>query len=148
MTQSKIDHPAIGKIIGEYRDPKKSIPERRKIYEELLGYVPPRIQARFEVTGAIDPAILDMQEDIRAHAMYPACFDVKTSQLMLFAILLMGSNEAAVVHAGAARRAGASYEELQAVINFVFLYRGLPAANGGAEILITVAENEAKAKKA
>ncbi len=141
MSNTEIDYGLVRDVIGEYLD-KKSIEERRTIYEELLGYVPHRIEARFAVTGALDPSILDMQEQIRAHAMYPKCFDIKTAQLMLFGILLMGSNEAAAVHAWAARRAGATFEELQAVVNLVFLYRGLPAANKGAEILISVAGQE------
>lgn len=145
MSTAPFDHQAIRAVVGEYRDPKHSIEERSKIYRELLGYVPPRIQSRFAVTGAIDPKILDMQEEIRTHAMYPNCFDVKTAQLILFAALLMDLSDAARIHATAARRAGASFEELQAVINLVFLFRGLPAANRGAEILVALAEAEHQA---
>jgi len=148
MNQAAFDHQAIRNVVGEYRDPNQTIEERGRIYEELLGYVPPRIQSRFAVTGAIDPQILDMQEGIRAHAMYPRCFDVKTSQLILFAALLMDLSDAARIHATAARRAGASFEELQAVINLVFLFRGLPAANRGAEILVALAEVEHATKTA
>ena len=54
---------------------------------------------------------------------------------MLFGMLLMDLSDAATLHAMAARRAGASWEELQAVINLCFLFRGLSAANRGAEIL-------------
>ena len=146
MSKAPFDHQAIRSVVGAYRDPKQTIEERSRIYQELLGYVPPRIQSRFAVTGAIDPEILDMQEEIRAHAMYPKCFDVKTSQLILFAALLMDLSDAARIHATAARRAGASFEELQAVINLVFLFRGLPAANRGAEILVGLAESEHQAK--
>lgn len=142
MKDRTIDTTAVRAVIGNYDDSRKSVAEREKVYRELLGFVPPRIQARIAVTGTIDPAILDMQEEVRVHAMYPSCFDDKTSQLMLFGILLMGSNEAAVVHAHAARRAGATFEELQAVVNLVFLYRGLPAANAGGEILLILAEGE------
>jgi alkylhydroperoxidase/carboxymuconolactone decarboxylase family protein YurZ len=74
--------------------------------------------------------------------MYPACFDVKTSQLMLFGILLALMGDAARLHAVAARRAGASWEELHAVIGFAYLFRGLPAANLGAEIVLGMAEGE------
>jgi len=77
--------------------------------------------------------------------MYPKCFDVKTSQLMLFGVLLMDLNDAAPLHAIAARRAGASWEELQAVISLCFLFRGLSAANRGAEILANLAKREADA---
>ena len=77
------------------------------IYRELIGFLPPRIEARINVTGALDPELLDMQERMRAHAMYPKCFDVKTAQLMLFGMLLMDMNDAAPLHGIAARRAGA-----------------------------------------
>jgi len=146
-SSTPFDHEAIRSVVGEYRDKKQSIAERGKIYQALLGYVPPRIQSRFAVTGAVDPKILDMQEEIRTYAMYPKCFDVKTAQLILFAALLMDLSDAARIHAQAARRAGASFEELQAVINLVFLFRGLPAANRGAEVLVGLAEQEHQAKQ-
>ena len=50
------------------------------------------------MTGALDPELLDLQEQMRARAMYPKCFDVKTSQLMLFGMLLMDMNDAAPLH--------------------------------------------------
>ena len=89
-----------------------------------------------------------MQERIREHAMYPKCFDVKTAQLMLFGMLLMDMSDAAILHGLAARRAGASWEEMQAVISLCFLFRGLPAANRGAELLANMAKREAESKKA
>ena len=72
---------------------------RAAIYQELIGFVPPRIEARLNVTGALDPQMLDLQERIRAHGMYPKCFDVKTAQLMLFGMLLMDLSDAAALHA-------------------------------------------------
>lgn len=144
------DEKAIERVIGAYADKKKPLKERQAFYEQLLGFVPPRIRARLAVTGAVDPDIIEMQEQLRAHAMYPKCFDVKTAQLMLFGMLLMDLSDAAQLHAIAARRAGASWEELQAVISLCFLFRGLSAANRGAEILANLAkrEHEAAADKA
>jgi alkylhydroperoxidase/carboxymuconolactone decarboxylase family protein YurZ len=136
------DEQAIRDVIGEYADKKQPLKERQAFYEELLGFVPPRIRARMAVTGALDPELLDMQEALRAHAMYPACFDTKTAQLMLFGMLLMDLSDAAQLHAIAARRAGASWEELQAVVSLCFLFRGLSAANRGAEILANLAKRE------
>ena len=49
-----------------------------------MGFVPPRIEARLNVTGALDPKMVDLQEQMREHGMYPKCFEVKTSQLILF----------------------------------------------------------------
>lgn len=111
----------------------------RSKYVELLGFVPPRIQARTDLLSRVDPELLDMQEKLRQHCMYPKCFDVKTTQLMLFGMLLMNLQDAARLHAIAAYRAGASFEELSAVVNLAYLFRGLSAANIGAEILQSIA---------
>jgi alkylhydroperoxidase/carboxymuconolactone decarboxylase family protein YurZ len=114
----------------------------RAPYEALIGFVPPRIMARTELGARLDPELLRLQEAARLRAMYPACFDVKTTQLMLFGILLALMGDAARLHAIAARRAGASWEELSAVVGLAYLFRGLPAANLGAEILHKLAEAE------
>jgi len=144
MIPPRIDLETVRQRIGAYSDPRQTAEERGRIYSELLGFVPPRIEARINVTGALDPQMLDLQEQMRAHAMYPDCFDVKTVQLMLFGMLLMDLNDAAMLHAIAARRAGASWEEMQAVVSLVFLFRGLSAANRGAELLANVAKRESE----
>jgi alkylhydroperoxidase/carboxymuconolactone decarboxylase family protein YurZ len=140
----RIDAKAVRERIGPYVDPNATLDQRTAIYQDLIGFVPPRIEARMAVTGALDPTLLDMQEKMREHAMYPTCFDVKTAQLMLFGMLLMDLSDAAQLHAIAARRAGATWEEMQAVISLCFLFRGLPAANRGAEILANLAKREAE----
>jgi 4-carboxymuconolactone decarboxylase len=138
----RINVAAVRKRIGEYADTKATAEQRGKIYEDLIGFVPPRIEARMTVTGALDPKMVDLQEQMREHAMYPRSFDVKTAQLMLFGMLMMDGSDAAVLHAMAARRAGASWLELQDVINLCFLFRGLSAANKGAELLANLAARE------
>jgi alkylhydroperoxidase/carboxymuconolactone decarboxylase family protein YurZ len=144
MLPPRIDRAVVRSRIGEYKD---KVPEEKRaaIYQDLLGFVPPRIEARLNVTGALDPKMIALQEEMREHGMYPSCFDVKTAQLMLFGMLLMDLNDAAPLHCIAARKAGATWEELQAVINLCFLFRGLSAANRGAEILANVAKREADA---
>lgn len=142
MLPPRIDQAAVRDAIGEYSDREQTLEQRGEIYKDLLGFVPPRIEARLHVTGALDPTMLDLQEKMRAHGMYPKCFDTRTAQLMLFGMLLMDLNDAATLHAIAARRAGASWEELQGVINLCFLFRGLSAANRGAEILANIAKRE------
>lgn len=144
MLPKRINVEIVEKTIGPYSDTKASAETRGKIYEELLGFLPPRIEARFSVTGALDPKMVDLQEQIREHGMYPTSFDVKTSQLMLFGMLLMDLSDAAVLHGIAARRAGASWKELQDVVNLAFLFRGLSAANRGAEALANIAQREAE----
>jgi alkylhydroperoxidase/carboxymuconolactone decarboxylase family protein YurZ len=148
MLPKRIDRQIVETQIGAYADTVQPQEERGAIYKELLGFIPPRIEARLAVTGALDPKLLDLQEKMRECAMYPSCFDVKTSQLMLFGMLLMDMNDAVVLHGIAARRAGATWEEMQAVISLCFLFRGLSAANRGAELLATIAEHETKQEKA
>ena len=143
MLPPRIDKEVVRSAMGEYADTTRSEAERGDVYKELLGFVPPRIEARFAVTGAIDPELLALQERMREHAMYPKCFDVRTSQLMLFGMLLMDGSDAAVLHGIAARRAGANWEEMQAVVSLCFLFRGLSAANKGAELLANIAKREA-----
>jgi 4-carboxymuconolactone decarboxylase len=139
----RINVSAVRKHIGTAD--ARTVDEAGKIYEELIGFVPPRIEARLNVTGALDPKLVELQEQMRAHAMYPKSFDVKTAQLMLFGMLMMDGSDAAVLHAMAARRAGASWQELQDVISLCFLFRGLSAANKGAELLANLAAREEEA---
>ena len=107
MLPPRIDKEIVQRRIGEYADKSESLEKRGEIYKELLGFVPPRIEARLNVTGALDPKMVELQEKMREHGMYPKCFDVKTAQLMLFGMLLMDLNDAATLHGIAARRAGA-----------------------------------------
>ena len=130
-----MSEPSSSAPLPERQISDEHVQEYRDFYVELLGFVPPRIQARTDLLARVDPELLSMQEELRRHCMYPECFDTKTSQLMLFAILLTNLQDAAKLHALAAYRAGASFEELSAVVNLVFLFRGLSAANLGAEIL-------------
>ena len=146
MLPPRVDTRVVREKIGPYADTAATLEERSAIYQELLGFVPPRIEARLAVTGALDPQLLDLQERLREHAMYPKCFDIKTAQLMLFGMLLMDLSDAALLHALAARRAGASWEELQATVSLCFLFRGLSAANRGAEILANLAQREKETK--
>src|SRR5258708_39799873 len=99
--------------MGEAEDERKlpelqmdltELEELRRRYVELIGFVPPRIQARTDLLARLDPELLSMQEAMRAHAMYPECFDTKTAQLMLFGMLLVQLSDPAHLHARSAYR--------------------------------------------
>lgn len=113
----------------------KTQEEYEKIYEELIGFTPPRIHERIRLGLEVDPDLLERVENIRESAMYPSCMDVKTAQLILFAVLLSQVSPAAEYHGRAAARAGATREELHATAALAFLFRGLPAFNLGAELI-------------
>ncbi len=123
----------------------EKVRQLQEAYVELVGFLPPRIAARTDLLARLDPEGLLMQEQLRKHFMYPQCFDTKTAQLMLFGMLLVMLTDAARLHAIAARRVGATWEELAAVVGLAFLFRGLSAANLGSEILQGIAKEEAEA---
>jgi hypothetical protein len=116
-------------------------------YVDLIGFVPPRIQARLRLSGKVDPAHLRLQEAMRTHCMYPECFDVKTAQLILFGLLLMARADGARFHAIAARREGASFEELHAVASMAGLYGGLTVMNLASELLVGILDSEKEVEK-
>ncbi|HYH21300.1 MAG TPA: carboxymuconolactone decarboxylase family protein [Azospirillum sp.] len=109
--------------------------EYEKLYTDLIGFVPPRIQQRLRAGLECDPELLDMVEKIREKAMYPSGMDVKTAQMILFGILLSHVAPAAEYHARGAMRAGATKKELHDVAGLAFLFRGLPAFNLAGEVL-------------
>lgn len=145
MSDAKIDPTVLKQAFGDaaVRDPHAAT--REESYRAMVGFVPPRVRTRFAVSGAIDPTLLSLQEATRAHAFDTPLFDEKTKQLMVFGIMLGQLNDAAQMHALAARKAGATWEELHAVIALCYTFRGVPAANRGAEMLANVAMQEAKA---
>ncbi|MEC7791458.1 MAG: carboxymuconolactone decarboxylase family protein, partial [Pseudomonadota bacterium] len=96
---------------------------------------PPKIQHRIRLGLETDPELLEVIENVREKAMYPDCFDVKTAQLILFAVLISHVSPASEFHARGAVRAGATKEELHAVAGLAFLFRGLPAFNLAAEVI-------------
>ncbi len=106
-----------------------------RIYEELIGFTPPRIQHRVKLGLEADPELLDMIERLRERAMYPDSLDTRTAQLILFGILLSHVAPASEYHARGAVNAGATREELHAVAALAFLFRGLPAFNIAAEVI-------------
>jgi len=128
--------------LPEPKMPPAEIERLKKAYTDLLGFVPPRFAARADLMSRLDPEGLAVQEQMRRHFMNPQCFDAKTSQLMLFGILLANLQDAAKIHGVAARRAGATWEELTAVMGLAFLFRGLSAVNIGSHILQEVAASE------
>ncbi|MEU6039212.1 carboxymuconolactone decarboxylase family protein [Actinomadura sp. NPDC047616] len=120
----------------------ETIEEYRATYEELVGFVPPRVQARFAASSEANPEVLLAQERLRNLIMYPEALDQKTVQLVLFGILHAKLSDAAKLHGLAARRAGASWEELRAVIDLAFLFTGFSAANRGPQLLAEIAQME------
>ena len=114
----------------------------RGSYVELFGMVPPLPAARFEFSGEINPEFLRLSERLRAHAFYSEVFDVKTTNLILFGMLLVEHNPAAQMHALAARRAGATWPELHKVVELAAATQSLGPANQGSSMLKSLRDKE------
>ena len=107
----------------------------RNSYAQMFGEVPPLPKAKFEFSSDIDPEALVLVEKLRAHAFYNDVFDMKTTQLMLFAMLLVEGSGAAKFHALAARKSGATWQELHKVMELATAVSALGAANKGGALL-------------
>jgi alkylhydroperoxidase/carboxymuconolactone decarboxylase family protein YurZ len=126
--------------------PKKELPDDlakfRDTYVELFGHLPTLPAARFEFSGEINPEFLRRVEELRAHAFYSDVFDLKTTHLMLFGMLLVEHHPAAQMHALAARRAGATWQELHKVVELASATGSLAPANQGSAMLKTLRDKE------
>jgi alkylhydroperoxidase/carboxymuconolactone decarboxylase family protein YurZ len=124
----------------------RSLPEDlvrfRETYAELFGTLPPLPAARFEFSGDVNPKFLRLSERLRAHAFYSDVFDVKTTNLILFGMLLVEHNAAAQMHALAARRAGATWKELHKVVELAAVTKLLGPANQAGAMLKSLRDQE------
>ena len=122
---------------------QQEINDFRNSYAEMFGEIPPLPKAKFEFSSDIDPEALILVEKLRAHAFYNDIFDLKTTQLMLFAMLLVEGSGAAKFHALAARQAGATWQELHKVMELATAVSALGSANKGGALLNELRNNEA-----
>lgn len=119
------------------------IAQFRDTYAEMFGSVPPLPAAKFAFSGEVDPEALRLVEQLRAHAFYNVVFDEKTTQLLILAMLLSRGSPAAKHHAVAARRAGATWRELHAIVELSAAVSALGAFNGGSAMLHEMRSGEA-----
>jgi 4-carboxymuconolactone decarboxylase len=125
---------------------EESIEYYLQTYRDLVGFVPPRVQSRFDQLGETNPELLVSQEKVRNLITYTDALDQKTVQLVLFAILSVQLRDAARIHGAAAKRAGVTEDELQAVLDLAYLFGGTSVTNHGPAILEGVRKLEAKAE--
>ena len=128
-------------------DGKKELPadlvKFRDSYVEMFGTLPALPAARFEFSGEVNPEFLRVSEQLRKGAFYSDVLDMKTTQLILFGMLLAEHNPVgAGAHAAAARKAGASWEELHTVMQLAAATGALWAANNGGSLLKNLRDKE------
>ncbi len=119
------------------------IAEFRKTYEKTFGAMPPSPGNRFAFSGDVNPEYLVHMERLRGHAMYSDVFDNKMSQTILFAVMLGEHNfDGAAAHAAAARRYGATWEELHKVVELAATSVMVWRSNRGTNILKAIRDKE------
>lgn len=104
--------------------------DEKRLYEDIVGQVPPEISERIKVGMMTDPRLTGMFEELRLHIMETENLDKKTVQLLLFGMMaakLVGPPTR--YHAVAAKMAGASREELYAVAGLALLAGGMRSYN-------------------
>ena len=118
------------------------IEDYEKIYADMIGYFPPRIRDRITQGLEVDPVVTDQIEQLRANALTPQSLDQLTVQLIAFVVLLTQRAPAALNHARAAIKAGASREQLHAAAAIAFLFGGLGPLNLSGEVIAKAFEND------
>lgn len=112
-------------------------------YTSLFGdTLPDILQTRFEVSGELSPEFLRLFEQMRVKAFFSEILDEKTTQLLVFALFLAQGRNAAQLHARAARRAGASWQELHKVMELTAITSGFNALTLGDVIIKELRDKE------
>lgn len=111
------------------------ISDFQKFYDDMIGYMPPRIRDRVEQGLEINPEITGQIENLRMNALTPDCLDQLTVQLIAFVVLLTQRAPAAMNHAKAAIKAGATREQLHAAAMMAFVFGGLGPLNLSGEMI-------------
>ena len=121
-------------------------PDPEEVYNRTIGQFPPEIAERVALGMDVDPELTRMFEALRIHVMEPASLDVKTVQLLLFGMMATRLASAPIrYHAAAAKRAGASREELYAVAGLSLLTGGMRSYNeAGAAIAAAFRDDESE----
>ena len=117
-------------------DRRPTLDDYKASYLELFGEMPEVPGKRFEDLAEISPDFVEAFERLRAVGFYSEVFDTKTTQLIAFAHLLRAGHFAAYWHARAARRAGASWQELVKVVEIgVSTDGGMQVINDGIKVI-------------
>jgi 4-carboxymuconolactone decarboxylase len=111
-------------------------------YEAMFGSVPDMVDTRIRFVGEVAPRFQALTEALRADALGNGVLDPRTTQLLLFGLLLTSRPDAAAGHAVAARRLGVGWEELVAVTELVAMAGAVGALNVGGALLARLRDDE------
>lgn len=112
-------------------------------YRTLFGHIPELIEHRRAVAERTNRRdALEAIEVLRQRLIMENPLGLKVQQLVHFGQLIaLGHNGPAIAHAGAARKAGATLEELTGVAETALITAGMPAYTLGMTIIAHLAES-------
>lgn len=109
--------------------------ELKQVYLDMLGFVPPKVEARLTEMAIHDPDLLRAQEHARRLVLSTPHLDPVTVQLILVAVLGVQLRDATAIHIAAALRAGANEDQVRAALALAYLFGGQSVANHTPEFL-------------
>lgn len=100
-------------------------------YVAPFGTMPPIPGERLETGAEIAPAYTLACEEARKSALFSDVFDDKTAQLFAVAIMAGTGSPGLIWHVRAARRYGATWEELYKAVEIAGFFKGFMATQEG-----------------
>ena len=100
-------------------------------YVDAFGTMPPIPGERLETGAVLAPALNLACEEARKNALFSDVFDNKTSQLMVVAIMAGSFSPGLNWHLRAARKYGATWEELYKTVEIASFFKGFGALQEG-----------------
>jgi 4-carboxymuconolactone decarboxylase len=114
--------------------------QRDAVYRELIGIVPPLLREPDQ--QSLPLPLRGLHQQMHATGSLPQAMETRAAHLTLLAMMLMNHGTGALMQAVAARRAGASWDDLHHLVDLAFLLFGLPAVDRGQDLLSALAEWE------
>ncbi len=116
-------------------------------YIDAFGSMPPVPAERLALSDNPGKDFTLQMEEARASALFGEGLDNKTSQLLAFALLSGSGSPGGIWHARAARRYGATFEELYRTLEITVFFKGVRALNDGGTVLGRLWKEEQDAAK-
>jgi 4-carboxymuconolactone decarboxylase len=118
--------------------------EAREGYQSFFGSVPESYEERARVARLADRlTTLEALEELRRRAIYENPLGARVQQLVHFGqLLVLGEEEAAMLHARTAVRHGAGLADLVGVVETALVTAGVPAYARGMRILASLEHAE------
>lgn len=104
-------------------------------YIEPFGEMPPIPKDRLERGATLAPDLTLAAEEARKSALFSGIFDEKTAQLFVIAIMAGSGSPGLPWHIRAARRYGASWDELYKVVEIAYFFKGFGALQEGGRVI-------------